>query len=116
MNTHKPFVQRKDGAIFSGVCNGIAAYASIDVRYVRLSWLAMWVIFGVKALLLYAVLMLVVPYAQDEARSSALLDAQIVKSHIVRSDAAGLLKYLVQSWNEALRRGGLKDTVRAEHG
>ncbi len=116
MNTSKPFVQRKDGAIFSGLCNGIAAYANVDVKYVRLWWLGMSAFIGVKAFLIYAVLMFVVPYANDEAQSTALADVQIIKGHIVRKDGRGLLNYLVQSWNEALRRMGFNTTARTQHG
>lgn len=116
MNTSKSFVQRKDGAIFSGLCNGIATYAHVHVKYVRLWWLGMSVFIGAKVFLIYAVLMFVVPYANDEAENTALLDAQIIKGHVVQKDARGLLNYLLQSWSGALRRLGLNATTRAQHG
>lgn len=115
MNTSKPFLQRKDGAIFSGLCNGIAAYTNVDVKYVRLWWLGMSVFIGAKVFSIYAVLMFVVPYANDETESTALLDAQIIESHIVRKNARGLLDYLAQSWNGALRRLGWNAPTRAQH-
>jgi phage shock protein PspC (stress-responsive transcriptional regulator) len=106
MNTIKRFFQRKDGAIVSGLCNGIADYLGVNPNYVRIWWLGMSLFIGAKAIFIYAVLMFIVPYAKDEARSTALVDAETLKSHAMKGDVDGLRQYFTQMWNEVLRRVG----------
>ncbi|HXQ30518.1 MAG TPA: PspC domain-containing protein [Steroidobacteraceae bacterium] len=55
--------QISEGAIVSGVCNGIAAYFKVDVTLVRVIFVALLFLTGGAALLGYLVLMFVVPYA-----------------------------------------------------
>jgi phage shock protein PspC (stress-responsive transcriptional regulator) len=71
-----PFVSRRlyqisDGAVFSGVCNGLAAYFAIDVTLVRAIFIALFLFTGGLALLAYVVLMFVVPYASTSEEHAA---------------------------------------------
>ena len=64
--------QISEGALVSGVCNGFAAYLSIDVTIVRMVFLALVLLTGGLALLGYVVLMFLVPYANtSEERAAA---------------------------------------------
>lgn len=63
--------QISEGAVISGVCNGIAAYLDIDVTLVRVIAVALAFASAGLALLVYAVLMFVVPYAQTSEEHAA---------------------------------------------
>jgi len=55
--------QISEGAVISGVCNGLAAYFGVDVTLVRVLAVAIAFLSGGLAVLAYLVLMFVVPYA-----------------------------------------------------
>lgn len=60
-----------DGAMVSGVCNGMGAYLNIDPTLVRLAFVLLTVIWG-TGLLVYVILAIVVPEAQSpEEKASA---------------------------------------------
>src|SRR3974390_2647091 len=59
----KRLYQISEGAILSGVCNGIAAYLGVDVTIVRLAFVVLVLLTGGAAVLGYLVLMFIVPYA-----------------------------------------------------
>ena len=62
----------REGALVSGVCNGIAAYFNIDVTIVRIIFVILTIVTKGAWLLAYAVLMFVVPYANtSEERAAA---------------------------------------------
>jgi phage shock protein PspC (stress-responsive transcriptional regulator) len=63
--------QISDGAIVSGLCNGIAAYLHVDVTIVRLVFVVLLFLSGGLALLAYLVLMFVVPYAKTSEEHAA---------------------------------------------
>jgi phage shock protein PspC (stress-responsive transcriptional regulator) len=63
--------QISEGAIVSGVCNGIAAYLQVDVTLVRVVFVALVFLTGGAALLGYLVLMFVVPYASTSEEHAA---------------------------------------------
>ena len=56
--------QISDGALVSGVCNGIAAFFHLDVTLVRVVFVVLVFLTGGLALGAYLVLMFVVPYAK----------------------------------------------------
>jgi phage shock protein PspC (stress-responsive transcriptional regulator) len=69
--TSRRLYQISEGAVISGVCNGIAAYFGIDVTIVRVLFVVFALIYGI-AIPIYLVLMFVVPYAQtSEQRAQA---------------------------------------------
>jgi phage shock protein PspC (stress-responsive transcriptional regulator) len=62
-----------DGArwTFTGVCNGLAAYASVDVTWVRTAFVVLAVFTGGFALLAYGVLVFVLPVARTPEELAA---------------------------------------------
>src|SRR5208282_5692454 len=63
--------QISEGALVSGVCNGIAAYLDVDVTLVRIIFMTLTLLTGGAALLGYLVLMFVVPYANTSEEHAA---------------------------------------------
>jgi len=63
--------QISEGALISGVCNGLAAYLGVDVTLVRVAFVAMAFLTGGAAVLAYLVLMFVVPYASTSEEHAA---------------------------------------------
>ncbi len=69
--TARRLYQISDGALVSGVCNGLAAYFSVDVTLVRLLFVGLVFLTGGMAILAYLVLMFVVPYAKTSEEHAA---------------------------------------------
>jgi phage shock protein PspC (stress-responsive transcriptional regulator) len=67
----KRLYQISEGALVSGVCNGIAAYLDLDVTIVRLVFVLLVFLTGGAALVAYLVLMFVVPYASTSEEHAA---------------------------------------------
>jgi phage shock protein PspC (stress-responsive transcriptional regulator) len=107
------FYQRKDGAVFSGLCNGIAHYIGVHPNLVRVWWLGMSVFIGAKTVLIYAALMFLVPYAKDEDRNTAIVEADTLKSYIVKGDAKGLRRFFAELCTRGFRK--LVVDVRTQH-
>ncbi len=63
--------QISEGAVLSGVCNGLAAYLGIDVTLVRVVAVALAFLSAGLAVLAYLVLMFVVPYASTSEEHAA---------------------------------------------
>ena len=82
--------QIREGAMISGVCNGLGAFFTIDPTFVRIAFVLLALFHGI-GVLAYLVLMLLVPYAKT---SDELAAAQ--------GGHAGL-PYRVQKWVEKLR-------------
>jgi phage shock protein PspC (stress-responsive transcriptional regulator) len=62
----------REGAMISGVCNGLAAYFNIDVTIVRIIFVVLAILTKGAWILAYVVLMFVVPYANtSEERAAA---------------------------------------------
>ncbi len=61
----------REGAMWGGVCNGIAAYAGLDVTWVRIGTVVLTLFTGVT-LLIYLAMLVIVPYADTaEDRAAA---------------------------------------------
>jgi phage shock protein PspC (stress-responsive transcriptional regulator) len=71
-STPKRLYQIREGAMLTGVCKGIAAYFDIDVTLVRIIFVVLaFATFGI-AVLVYAVLAIIIPYADTtEAHAAA---------------------------------------------
>jgi phage shock protein PspC (stress-responsive transcriptional regulator) len=67
----KRLYQISDGAVFSGVCKGLAVYLDVDVTLVRLLFVIAAVITGGLAALVYVVMMFIVPYANTPEELAA---------------------------------------------
>jgi len=63
--------QISEGAMLSGICNGIAAYFAVDVTLVRAIFIALFLFTGGLALLAYVVLMFILPYASTSEEHAA---------------------------------------------
>jgi len=61
----KSLVQIRDGAMVSGVCNGLAAHFGIDVTLLRVIFVVLAVLSSGAFLILYAALMFLIPYDSD---------------------------------------------------
>jgi phage shock protein PspC (stress-responsive transcriptional regulator) len=74
-----------EGAMVSGVCNGIAAYAGIDPTLVRLSFVLLTLIWG-TGVLVYVVMAIVVPEARSpEEKAAASGDPSTAQEFIRRA-------------------------------
>ena len=69
--SYRRLYQISDGAMISGVCNGLAAYFALDVTVVRLIFVGLALLTGGVALFGYLVLMFVVPYANTSEEHAA---------------------------------------------
>ncbi len=63
--------QISDGAVISGVCNGLGAYFSVDVTLIRVLSVVLAFLTGGVAVLIYLILMFVVPYASTSEEHAA---------------------------------------------
>jgi phage shock protein PspC (stress-responsive transcriptional regulator) len=62
----------REGEMFSGVCNGIAAYINVDVTWVRIAVVLLTLFTSGVVILVYLALMFIVPYAiTSEERAAA---------------------------------------------
>jgi phage shock protein PspC (stress-responsive transcriptional regulator) len=68
---HKRLYQIQEGAMISGVCNGIAAYLGIDVTLVRIAFVLLALITWGAWILVYIVLMFVIPFAHTTEQHAA---------------------------------------------
>jgi phage shock protein PspC (stress-responsive transcriptional regulator) len=59
----RPLQQVSEGALISGVCQGFARYFQLDVTLLRVIAVVLLVVSGGTMVLVYAVLMLLLPYA-----------------------------------------------------
>lgn len=59
-----------EGAMFAGVCNGIAAYMNIDPSFVRIAFVLLTIFWG-TGLLVYVVMAFVVPEARSPEEKAA---------------------------------------------
>jgi phage shock protein PspC (stress-responsive transcriptional regulator) len=64
--------QVREGAMISGVCNGLAAYLSVDVTIVRIIFVALTILTGSLWILAYILMMFIIPDATtSEERAAA---------------------------------------------
>ena len=89
--TPRRLYQIREGAMISGVCNGLGAYFNIDPTFVRIAFVGAALFHG-AGVLAYLVLMLLVPYAKTSEELAA-----------AQGGNAGL-PYRVQRMVEKLRR------------
>lgn len=63
--------QIREGAVFSGVCKGLAAYLNVDVTIIRALFVVLVLLTGGAWILVYIVMMFVIPYAQTSEQHAA---------------------------------------------
>jgi phage shock protein PspC (stress-responsive transcriptional regulator) len=71
----KRLFQIREGAMWSGLCNGIAAYLNVDVTWVRIAFVVLTLITSGAMLLVYFVLMFIVPTATTSEERAAAFGA-----------------------------------------
>src|SRR5665213_272449 len=79
-HTHKRLFLMRQGAVFAGVCAGLAAYFDIDVTIVRIIFIAGTVLTSGLGILIYIALAILVPYA-DTAEAMAQARGEILNAH-----------------------------------
>ncbi|HEY3883655.1 MAG TPA: PspC domain-containing protein [Vicinamibacterales bacterium] len=67
----KRLYQIREGAMISGVCNGIAAYLDVDVTLVRIAFALLALLTKGFFLLVYFALMLIIPHAETPEEQAA---------------------------------------------
>jgi phage shock protein PspC (stress-responsive transcriptional regulator) len=70
-NAQKRLYQIEDGAIISGVCNGLGAYFDVDPTIVRVIFVVLAFLTGGFWILVYLVLMFVIPTAETPEQHAA---------------------------------------------
>lgn len=79
----KRLYQIREGAMISGICNGIAAYLDVDVTIVRILFVVLGVLTRGAFLILYAVLMFVIPYAETPEDQAAARGRRFTAQDVV---------------------------------
>jgi len=69
--TPRRLYQIREGSVFSGVCQGLAAYLNIDVSIIRILFIVLAVVTGGVWVLVYIVMMFVVPFAETSEQHAA---------------------------------------------
>ncbi len=67
----KRLYQIREGAMLTGLCNGLAAYLNVDVTLVRVAFVILAVLTKGVWILVYAVLSFVIPYAKTSEQRAA---------------------------------------------
>lgn len=67
----KRLYQIREGAIISGVCNGLAAYFNVDVTLVRVIFVVLTVLTHGAWILVYIIMSIVIPYANTSEEKAA---------------------------------------------
>jgi phage shock protein C len=71
----KRLFKLREGAMFGGVCNGIAAYINVDVTWVRIGVVLLTLFTSGVVILAYLALMFIVPYAETSEERAAAFGA-----------------------------------------
>ncbi|MGP8201384.1 MAG: PspC domain-containing protein [Limisphaerales bacterium] len=77
-----------EGAMFAGVCNGIAAYMSVDPTLVRLAFVFLTIFWG-TGVLVYLVMAIVVPEASSPEEKAAASGIPSTAQEFIRRAKAG---------------------------
>jgi phage shock protein PspC (stress-responsive transcriptional regulator) len=68
----RPLQQVSEGALISGVCQGLARYFGLDVTLVRVVAVLLLFVSGGAMILVYLILMLLLPFAPREPGSAPI--------------------------------------------
>ena len=69
--TARRLYQIREGAMLSGVCNGLAAYFNVDVTIVRVIFVVLTLLTGGGWIIAYLIMMFVIPYAETSEEHAA---------------------------------------------
>jgi phage shock protein PspC (stress-responsive transcriptional regulator) len=85
---HRP-TQLSDGALISGVCNGLAKWLDVDATIVRIVAVVLALVTGGAAVFAYLLLMLILPFAGDREAARGLPRASRSLVERLRGQTAG---------------------------
>jgi phage shock protein PspC (stress-responsive transcriptional regulator) len=69
--TARRLYQIREGAMLSGVCNGLAAYFNVDVTIVRVIFIVLTILTGGGWIIAYLIMMFLIPYAETSEEHAA---------------------------------------------
>ena len=92
----------REGAMWGGVCNGLAAYMGLDVTWVRIALVALTLLTGVT-LFIYIAMIIIVPYA-DTAEDRAAAFGVPFNTEDIISRAKKNFDESNQRWHREWRR------------
>ncbi len=92
----------REGAMWGGVCNGIAAYMGLDVTWVRIGTVVLTLFTGVT-LLIYLAMLIIVPYA-DTAEDRAAAFGVPFNTEDILGRAKKNIEESNQRWHREWRR------------
>jgi len=93
----------QEGAMFLGVCNGLAAYFGIDVTIVRILFVILTWFWG-AGILLYVVLGSIVPTATTSAEKAAAFGAAATTQEFIRRAKEGYYEGMKSLHDKSARR------------
>lgn len=93
-----------DGAMFAGVCNGLAAYFGIDPTIVRLLFIVLTVFSGGVVGLVYLVMMFVIPSAETAEQRAAASGEPFTTQEFIRRAKAGYYEGMKTFHDKRARR------------
>lgn len=102
-----------DGAMVSGVCNGIGAYFNIDPTLVRLVFVFLVAVTAGGAALGYLAMVLLVPVARSDAEKNAAHGTNFTAQEFIRRAKAGYYES-VKSFPDERARREWQQKVRGE--
>ena len=77
-----------DGAMLSGLCNGLAAYFNVDVTFIRLAFVLLTIMWG-AGVLVYLLMSFIVPVASTPSEKAAAAGAAATAQEFIRRAKAG---------------------------
>ncbi len=88
----------RDGAMLSGVCNGLAAYFNIDVTFVRLGFVILTLTWG-AGVLVYLLMSFIVPEAATPEEKAAATGAAATAQEFIRRAKEGYYEGM-KTWHD----------------
>ncbi len=110
----------REGAVFAGVCAGLAAYFDVDVTIVRVIFVALTVVTGGAWIALYIALAIIIPYAQTgEERAQAYGETFTAQDIVDRAkerieESVKRFTGTAQGWHDAHIEKNWKQYARSE--
>ncbi|MGA2246138.1 MAG: PspC domain-containing protein [Verrucomicrobiota bacterium] len=109
--TPKRLYRINEGAMISGVCNGIAAYLNVDPTLVRLAFVLLTIFWGM-GLLVYVIMAFLVPEARSPEEKAAASGFPATAQEFIRRAKAGYYEAMKnfpdrkarQEWSHRFRR------------
>lgn len=96
----KRLYQIREGALISGVCNGIAAYFDIDVTLVRVAFVILTILTHGAFIAVYFIMTMIVPYATTGEERAAAHGMPFNAQELVERTRASYAKYANMSKQE----------------